>query len=199
MIKFIIVLFISKKLLIKMETSHEIILCNLIYNHQEVLGMSINNTYHERWLLIKNNTIYVDSLNNCNPKIRKVILHIEFEIDTDYIENLKTLLFGVFRRNEANKHIYKNYKLVPQYPIIWIKENIVDFTTPIKLYNELYLLQKNMQHQIIKKDAEISALKEILDEKDAIIKQNSSTFSLDKLNSDGGDENDDDFIEATWP
>jgi hypothetical protein len=186
-----------------MATSDEIILCNLIYNHQELLGMSVNNTYHERWLLIKNNTIYIDSIYNCNPKTRNVILHIDFEFDKDYIENLKTLLFGVFRRNEVNKHIYKNHKPIPQYPIIWIKENIVDFITPIKLYNELYLLHKNMQHQIIKKDAEISALKQILQEKDEIIIQNNSTFSLDKLigYSDGdtyGDE-DDDFIEATWP
>jgi hypothetical protein len=183
----------------KMDKSDEKILCNLIYNHQELLGMSINNTCEERWLLIKNNTIYVDSLtNNCNPKIRTVISHIDFEIDNDYIENLKTLLFGVLRRNEANKHIYKNHKPMPNYPIIWIKENIVDFITPIKLYNELYILQKNMHLQIIKKDAEIFALKHILEEKDEIIRQNTSTFSLDKLVGYSV-EDDDEFIEATWP
>ena len=180
-----------------MSTSDEIILCNLLYHHQEVLGMSVNNTREERWLLIKNNTIYVDSIYNCNPKTRSVILHIDFEFDNDYVENLKALLFGVLRRNEANKHIYKNHKPIPQYPIIYIKENIVDFVTPIKLYNELYLLNKNMKYQIIKKEAEISALKQILEEKDEIIKQNNSTFSLDKL-VDYLDE-DDEFIEATWP
>jgi hypothetical protein len=187
-----------------MDKSAEIILCNLIYNHQELCGMSINNKYHERWLLIKNNTIYVDSIENqhCNPKIRTVISHIDFEIDNDYIENLKTLLFGVFRRNEeANKHVYhnKNHKpKIPEYTIIYIKENIVDFITPIKLYNELYVLQKNMHLQIIKKDAEIFALKHILEEKDEIIKQNNSTFSLDKLVGYSV-EDDDEFIEATWP
>jgi hypothetical protein len=87
---------------------------------------------------------------------------------------------------------------MPNYPIIWIKENIVDFITPIKLYNELYILQKNMHLQIIKKDAEIFALKHILEEKDEIIRQNTSTFSLDKLVGYSV-EDDDEFIEATWP
>ncbi len=191
-----------------MDKSDEIILCNLIYNYQEVLGMSINNKYHERWLLIKNNTIYVDSIENqhCNPKIRTLVAHIDFEIDNYYIENLKTLLFGVFRRNEAaNKHVYhnKNYKSshkpkIPEHSIIYIKEDIVDFITPINLYNELYILQKNMHLQIIKKDAEISALKHILEEKDEIIRQNTSTFSLDKLVGYSV-EDDNEFIEATWP
>jgi uncharacterized protein with FMN-binding domain len=180
-----------------MAASDEIILCSLLYHHQEISGMCVNNTQQERHLLIKNNTIYVDSVYNCNPKTRNVILHIDFEIDKDYIENLKTLLFGVLRRNEANKHVYRSYRPVPQYPIIWMKENIVDFITPIKLYNELYLLQKNMQQQIIKKDAEISALKQLLEEKDNTIKQTNSTFSLDKLVACPAD--DDDFIEATWP
>ena len=182
----------------KMDKSDEKILCNLIYNHQELLGMSVNNTREERWLLIKNNTIYVDSTYNGNAKTRQEISHIDFEIDNDYIENLKTLLFGVLRRNEANKHIYKNHKPIPNYPIIWIGENIVDFITPIKLYNELYILQKNMHLQIIKKDAEIFALKHILEEKDEIIRQTSSTFSLDKLVGYSV-EDDDEFIEATWP
>jgi hypothetical protein len=44
-----------------MSTSDEIILCNLLYHHQEILGMSVNNTREERWLLIKNNTIYVEN------------------------------------------------------------------------------------------------------------------------------------------
>jgi hypothetical protein len=180
-----------------MTTSDEIILCNLYYRHQEISGTCGNTTQQERWLLIKNNTIYVDSIYNGNPKTRSVILHIDFEFDNDYVENLKALLFGVLRRNEANKHIYKNHKPIPQYPIIYIKENIVDFVTPIKLYNELYLLNKNMKYQIIKKEAEISALKQILEEKDEIIKQNNSTFSLDKL-VDCSYE-DDEFIEATWP
>ena len=155
-----------------MQSTDEIILCNLLYHHQECSGMCVNNTQQERFLIIKDNTIYVDSTYNCNPKTRNVILHIDFEIDNDYVENLKILLFGVLRRNEANKHIYKSHRPIPQYPILWIKENIVDFITPIKLYNELYLLNKNMKQQIIKKDAEVFALKQILEEKDDIIKQN---------------------------
>jgi hypothetical protein len=180
-----------------MDSSDEIILCSLSYHHQELCGMSVNNKQQERHLLIKNNTIYIDSIYNGNPKTRNIVLHIDFEIDNNYIENLKTLLFGVLKRNEVNKHINRSYRPVPQYPIIWIKENIVDFVSPIKLYNELYILQKNMHQQIIKKDAEISALKQILEEKDEIIKQNNSTFSLDKLV--GYSVEDDDFIEATWP
>lgn len=183
-----------------MATSDEIIICNLYYFKQEHCGMSVNTANIDIFLLIKNNKIYVETINRCNgnAKTRQEILHIEFEIDKEYIENLKTLLFGVLRRNEANKHIYKNHKPMPQYPIIWIGENIVDYITPIKLYNELYILQKNMRLQIIKKDAEIFALKHILEEKDEIIKQNTSTFSLDKLVGYSV-EDDEEFIEATWP
>jgi hypothetical protein len=181
-----------------MDKSDEIILCEVEYDNQEICGMSIRNTRHQRWLLIKNNMIYVDSIENHGcPKIRNIILNIDFEIDKDYIENLKKLLFGVFRRNEAKKNLHKEYRSHLQYPIIWIKEDIVDFVTPIKLYNELYLLNKNMQQQIIKKDAEISALKQILEEKEEIIRQNNSTFSLDRLV--GYSDEDDEFIEATWP
>jgi hypothetical protein len=182
-----------------MATSDEIIICNLYYFKQEQSGMSFNTTNLERFLLIKNHKIYVETTNHCNGnvKTRQDVLHIDFEINTEYIENLKTLLFGVFRRNEVNKHIYKSHRPIPQYPIIWIGENIVDFVTPIKLYNELYLLNKNLKHQIIKKDAEISALKQILEEKDEIINQNNSTFSLDKLV--GYSDEDDEFVEATWP
>jgi hypothetical protein len=183
-----------------MAAADEITLCNLHYFKQEHSGMSVNTTQIERILLIKNNKIYVETTHNCNAKIRHDILYIEFEIDTEYIENLKILLFGVLRRNEEeNKRLKRDkYRQILEYPSIWIGENIVDFVTPIKLYNQLYLLQKDMLKQIIKKDAEISALKEILQEKDAIIKQNSSTFSLDKL-VNYSDENDDEFIEATWP
>jgi hypothetical protein len=177
-----------------METDDEIILCNLYYFTNEV---SLHTKQQHGILLIKNNKIFIESTYNCNPKTREFILHIDFEIDKEYIENLKILLFGVLRRNEANKHICKNYKSIPQYPMLWIGDNIIDFVTPINLYNELYMLNKNMKQQIIKKDAEISALKQILEEKDEIIKQNISTFSLDKLVSYPYD--DDEFIEATWP
>lgn len=181
-----------------MATPDEIIICNIYYSKQE----HGRTEKLERFLLIKNNKIYVETTNHCNgnAKTRQDILHIDFEIDTEYIENLRILLFGVFRRNEVNKNIYKNHKPIPQYPIIWIGENIVDFITPIKLYNELYLLNANMRQQLIKKDAEVFALKHILEEKDEIIrqKQGSSTFSLDKLVGYSL-EDDDEFIEATWP
>lgn len=183
-----------------MESSDEIVLCSLSYHHQELSGTCVNNTQVERILLIKNNKIYVETTHNCNAKVRHDILHIDFEIDKNYIENLKTLLFGVLNRNEANKRTYGQRYPTPQCPSIWIKENIVDFVTPIKLYNELYLLQKEMHEQLIKKDTEIYALKKNLEEKDELIKQNSSTFSLDKLvNYQDEDYGDNEFIEATWP
>jgi hypothetical protein len=178
-----------------MDKSDEIILCNLYYFTNET---SLDTTQQYGILLIKNNEIFIESTYNCNPKTREFILRIHFEIDNEYIENLKTLLFGVLRRNKANKCIYKNYKPTPRYPMLWIGENIIDFVTPIKLYNELYILNKNMKHQIIKKDAEISALKQILEEKDELIKQTNSTFSLDKLVGYSL-EDDDEFVEATWP
>lgn len=182
-----------------MSVDREIILCNLYYSHQVMRGMSPETTQQERFLLLKNNTIYVESTYNSGPKIRDVVLHIDFEIDEAYIKNLQLLLFGVLKRNEANKHVYKSWRPVPQYPIIWIGENIVDFKTSIMEYNKIYLSQKNMQKQLLSKDDEIAQLKKKLAEKDGIIqslKNSSSIFSLDNLGPCSGDS---EFIEITWP
>jgi hypothetical protein len=182
-----------------MSAPNEIILCSLDYRHQELQGMCVNNTSCHTRLFIMNNTIYTDVMYNGNPQVRTVLLNLDFEIDKQYIDNLKVLLFGVLQRNEQNKYLYK-WVPKPGYPIIYLKENIVDFKTPILLYNKIYLEQKNAQTLLLQKEEEIAALRRQLIEKDNVIASlnlNNSVFHLPMVDDESFDQ-ESDIVELTW-
>lgn len=122
-------------------------------NHfsQQTSGMSINTISKNYLLVIHNNCVYLESTNMCTGDTgTSKILELDFEPDHEYVNTLKTLLFGIFAPTE---HVYsKRHSRHPKQDYSCISLAYPsppgDIKNTISAFNTLYFTNKQTQLRV---------------------------------------------------